>query len=205
MKPIRKSSVAGPVENWHLGPIYDIDAHIDPPKDMWKDYLPEHLKSRAPQVVHEDDADYIVFEGKKSPFMMINNQARSGKDFKMKGRITDVRPIWDTEVRLGDMDTDGMDYALMFGGGPLGTMDNELYLASYDAYNRWVMDFSSVTDRLFPVGYLTMRDVEETVEQVKNFAKMGFKAINMPAFPQNPEAWKTSSGASRSRTGRFRP
>ena len=39
-----------------------------------------------------------------------------------------------------------------------------------------------------------MRDVEETVEQVKKLAKMGFKAINLPAFPQNPEAWKTTSG-----------
>ena len=188
--------VSGKVENWHLGPIFDIDAHIDPPKDMWKDYLPDHLKSRAPQLVHEEDADYIVFEGKKSPFMMINNQAgRSGKDFKMKGRVTDVRPIWDPEVRLGDMDTDGMDHALMFGGGPLGTKDNELYIASYDAYNRWVMDFAQAApDRLFPVGYVTMRDIDETVEQVKKLVKMGFKVINMPAFPQNAEAWKTSSG-----------
>ncbi|MBV1918822.1 MAG: amidohydrolase [Sphingomonadaceae bacterium] len=188
--------VSGKVENWHLGPIFDIDAHIDPPKDMWAEYLPAHLKDRAPQIVSEADGDYVVFEGNKRPFLMINNQAgRKGKDFKMVGRVSDVRPIWDPQIRLQDMDADGMDYALMFGGGPLGTMDNELYLASYDAYNRWVMDFSkNAPDRLFPVGYVTMRDVDETVEQVKNLARMGFKAINMPAFPQNPDAWKTDSG-----------
>jgi predicted TIM-barrel fold metal-dependent hydrolase len=194
---------SGKVDNWHLGPIFDIDAHIDPPKDMWANYLPAHLKDRAPQVVHEDDGDYIIFEGKKSPFLMINNQAgRSGKDFKMKGRISDVRPIWDPEVRLADMDTDGMDQALMFGGGPLGTQDNELYIASYDAYNRWVMDFAQAApDRLFPVGYVTMRDPAETAEQVRKLAKMGFKAINMPAFPQNKDAWQTSSGVAALKDG----
>ena len=109
---------------------------------MWENYLPENLKDRAPKIIHEDDGDYVEFEGKRRPFLMINNQAgRTGQDFKMKGRISDVRAIWDPETRLADMDTDGMDQALMFGGGPLGTTDNELYLASYDAYNRWVMDF----------------------------------------------------------------
>ena len=197
------SIVSGKVENWHLGPIFDVDAHIDPPHDMWTEYLPAHLKDRAPQIIHEDDGDYIDFEGKRRPFMMINNQAgRKGKDFKMKGRLSDVRQIWDPETRLGDMDTDGMDYALMFGGGPLGTTENELYIASYEAYNRWVMDFSKAApDRLFPVGYLPMREIDETIEFVMNLAKMGFKAINMPAFPQNPDAWKTSSGVAALKDG----
>lgn len=184
------------ISNWHLGPIFDVDAHIDPPHDMWKEYLPSHLKDRAPKIIHEDDGDYIEFEGNRRPFMMINNQAgREGKNFKMKGRLSDVRKIWDPETRLADMDADGMDYALMFGGGPLGSFDNELYIASYIAYSDWVMDFAShAPDRLFPVGYVPARDVDETVEHVKRLAKKGFRAINLPAFPQNPDAWKTSSG-----------
>ena len=57
------------------------------------------------------------------------------------------------------------------------------------------MDFCSVApDRLFPVGYVPMRDIDETCQHVERLAKMGFKAINLPAFPQNPDAWKTSSG-----------
>lgn len=182
--------------NWHLGPIFDADAHIDPPHDMWKDYLPSHLKDRAPKIIHEDDGDYIEFEGNRRPFMMINNQAgREGKNFKMKGRLADQRKVWDPETRLADMDADGMDYALLFGGGPLGSFDNELYVASYEAYQNWVMDFASIApNRLFPVGYVPMRDIDETCEHVKRLAKKGFKAINLPAFPQNPDAWKTSSG-----------
>ena len=163
---------------------------------MWKEYLPNHLKDRAPRVEHADDGDYILFEGQRRPFMMINNQAgRQGKDFKMKGRISDVRAIWDPATRLADMDTDGMTAALCFGGGPLHSTDNELYIESYYAYSRWVSDWCKIApNRLYPVGYLPMRDIDETVTHVNRLAKEGFKAINLPAFPQNPDAWKTSSG-----------
>lgn len=186
----------GHVTKWHYGPIFDADAHIDPPHDMWKDYLPSHLKDRAPYIEHAEDGDYICFEGNRRPFMMINNQAgREGKNFKMKGRLADQRKVWEPATRLADMDADGMDAALLFGGGPLGSLDNELYVASYEAYQNWVLDFcSAAPDRLFPVGYVPMRDIDETVEHVRRLAKKGFRAINLPAFPQNKNAWETSSG-----------
>ena len=41
------TSAAG---DWHLGPIIDADAHIDPPYSMWRDYLAAHLKDRGPQL-----------------------------------------------------------------------------------------------------------------------------------------------------------
>ena len=37
-------------QDWPYGPIFDADAHIEPPHDMWQDYLPSHLKDRAPQI-----------------------------------------------------------------------------------------------------------------------------------------------------------
>ncbi|MET0587509.1 MAG: amidohydrolase family protein [Novosphingobium sp.] len=190
-------------EDWHLGPIFDADAHIDPPHDMLKEYLPQSQKHNSPVIEAGDDFDYIVFEGNRRPFMMINNQAgRTGKDFKMKGRLSDQRKVWDPATRLADMDTDGMDAAILFGGGPLGSFNNDLYIASYEAYSRWVMDFCSVApNRLIPIGYVPMRDIDETIEHVKRLAKMGFKAINLPAFPQNPDAWNTSSGVKALKSG----
>ncbi|HEX7871747.1 MAG TPA: amidohydrolase family protein [Sphingobium sp.] len=188
---------------WTLGRIVDADAHIDPPHDMWRDYLPAHLKDQAPYVEEGDEVDHIVFEGNRRPVRMINNQAgRQGKDFKMFGKLSEQRAVWDPRTRLADMDTDGMDAAVLFGGGPLGTTNDELYIASYEAYQNWVMDFCSADPRrLVPIGYVPMRDIDETIGQVKRLAKMGFRAINLPAFPQNASAWKTTSGVAALKDG----
>jgi predicted TIM-barrel fold metal-dependent hydrolase len=181
---------------WTLGPIIDADAHIDPPHDMWAEYLPAALRTLAPRVEEGDECDFIVFEGNRRPVKMINNQAgRAGKDFKMFGKLSEQRAVWEPATRLADMDTDGIDAAIMFGGGPLGTTNNDLYIASFEAYSRWVMDFASAApERLVPIGYVPMRDVDEAIEHVARLAKMGFKAINIPAFPQNKDAWSTTSG-----------
>jgi predicted TIM-barrel fold metal-dependent hydrolase len=188
---------------WDLGPIVDADAHIDPPHDMWQDYLPAALRDLAPRIEEGDECDWIVFEGNRRPVRMINNQAgRTGKDFKMVGKLSEQRAVWDPATRLADMDVDGIDSAILFGGGPLGTFNNDLYIASYEAYSRWVMDFCSADKRrLVPIGYVPMRDIDETIGHVKRLAAMGFKAINLPAFPQNPDAWSTTSGVAALKEG----
>jgi len=180
---------------WNYGPIIDADAHIDPPYDMWKEYLPANLRHLAPVIEEGNECDWIVFEGNRRPIHMISNQAgRAGKDFKMVGKLSDQRDTQNVHKRLKDMDADGIEAAVLFGGAPLGSLNNELYIASYEAYSRWVMDWCSADPkRLSPIGYVPMRDVDETVEHVKRLAKMGFKAINLPAFPQNPNAWSTTS------------
>ncbi|MDE2597500.1 MAG: amidohydrolase family protein [Sphingomonadales bacterium] len=188
---------------WTLGPIVDADAHIDPPHDMWRDYLPASLRDLAPVIEEGDEVDYIVFEGTRRPVRMINNQAgRSGKDFKMVGKLSEQRAVWDPHTRLADMDSDGIDAAILFGGGPLGTFNNDLYMASYEAYSRWVMDWCGVDKRrLVPIGYVPMRDIDETIGHIRRLAAMGFKAINLPAFPQNPDAWSTTSGVAALKEG----
>jgi len=165
--------------------VIDADAHCDAPYEMWKDYLPPHLRELAPQIEHGEEHDWIVFEGKKRPVMMISNQAgRAGKDFKMVGRRSEMRPVWLPQTRLADMDQDGMQAAVLFGGGPLPTFNVELYLASFDAYNRWLWDFCGADrKRLVPVAYVPMRDPEETVRMIKDVHKLGFRSVNIPAFP----------------------
>ncbi len=188
---------------WTFGPIVDADAHIDPPHDMWANYLPASQKAKAPVIEEGDECDWILFEGTRRPVRMISNQAgRAGKDFKMIGKLSEQRAVWDSHLRLADMDSDGINSAILFGGGPLGTFDNELYMASYEAYQNWVMDWCSTDKRrLVPIGYVPMRDIDETIGHIQRLAKMGFKAVNLPAFPQNPDGWSTSSGVSALKEG----
>lgn len=193
----------GEVTEWTLGDVVDADAHIDPPHDMWQEYLPAHLREKAPRIEEGEDCDWVVFEGNRRPLQMINNQAgRDGKDFKMRGKRSDMRAAWDATTRLADMDADGMSQAVLFGGGPLGTFDNELYMASYTAYQNWVWDWCGADrNRLYPVGYLPMRDIDETIGHIERLAKMGFRTINLPAFPQNADAWNTSSNVANMKAG----
>lgn len=174
--------------------VVDADAHCDPPYEMWADYLPAHLRELAPRIEHGDEHDWIVFEGKKRPVMMISNQAgRTGQEFKMVGRRSEMRPVWLPRTRLTDMDQDGIDAAVMFGGGPLPTMNVELYLASFEAYNRWLWDFCAADRRrLIPVAYVPLRDVDETLRFVREAARMGFRSVNIPAFPMAKDAISSS-------------
>ena len=175
--------------------LVDADAHLDPPYEMWKDYLPAHLAELAPYIEEGEEHDWIVFEGKKRPVIMISNQAgKDGKNFKMAGKRSDMRKVWDPAVRLSDMDTDGIDAAVLFGGGPLGTANSELYIESFQAYNRWLWDFCG-TDRkrLTGVAYLPMRDIDETLGLIRQAARLGFRSINIPAFPQSADGISTTA------------
>ena len=183
--------------------LVDADSHLDPPPEMWADYLPAALRELAPRIEHGDEHDWVVFEGRRKPVAMISNQAgRAGKDFKMFGRRSDMRKAWDPAQRLADMDTDSIDAAVLFGGGPLGTVNRELYLASFTAYNRWLWDFcSSDRRRLVPVAYLPLRDPAETLVLVHEVAKLGFRTVNIPAFPQAADGISTSAGVKNIQAG----
>jgi predicted TIM-barrel fold metal-dependent hydrolase len=122
---------------------------------------------------------------------LISAQAgRKGKDFKMEGRVSDARAGgWMPAARLEDMDQDGIDTAVLFGGGPLGTSNKELYKASFYAYNHWLADFCAHSPQRFAgVGYVPMESVDEAIVMLRDFAKRGLKAVNIPAFPMSPVA-----------------
>ena len=174
--------------------VVDADAHVNPSADMWADYLPRPLAELAPRIEHGEDCDYVVFEGKRRKLNLISAQAgRAGSDFKMHGRASDARSGgWMPAARIEDMNQDGIDAAVLFGGGPLGTSNNELFTASFDAYNRWLADFCNYAPkRLVGVGYVPMQDVDASIAMMRDFHKRGLRAVNIPAFPM---ALKSEAG-----------
>ena len=185
--------------------IVDADAHVNPSHDMWADYLPESLREHAPQVEHGEDCDYIVFEGKRRKVNLISAQAgRKGEDFKMEGRVADARAGgWMPKARIADMDEDGIDTAILFGGGPLGTSNIELFTASFTAYNNWLADFCAHDPKRFVgVGYIPMQDVDVAIALMRDCVKRGLKAINIPAFPMKKlESLKSSESQTMALTG----
>ena len=175
--------------------IVDADAHVDPPHTFWGEYLPANLKHFAPTIEEGDECDYVVFEGRKRPLIMLANQAgRSGKDFKIQGKLADLHDSVTPSRRLEVMDEDGIDAAVLYGGGPLGTLNSELYIESFRAYNRWLADFCNYDKaRLAGVAYLPLRDIDETLGLLHEAVKQGHRSINIPAFPQAADGVSTSA------------
>jgi predicted TIM-barrel fold metal-dependent hydrolase len=135
----------------------------------------------------DGEFDYVVFEGSRRKLNLMGSQAgRQFHQYKNAGRLADMRVGgWMAPQRLDDMDRDGVDLAVIYGGGPLATGDFDLYLDSFDAYNRWAADFCSHDpSRLRPVGYIPMMDVDLAIRMLKAARKAGATAVNIPAFPQ---------------------
>jgi predicted TIM-barrel fold metal-dependent hydrolase len=171
--------------------IVDADAHVSTPPDFWADYLPDRLKHMSPHVEEGDEFDYIVFQGNKRKLNLLSSAGgrATGKEMKVEGKISDIGlGGYQPATRIADMDHDGMDAAVLFGGGPLGTTDTDLYIESFRAYNRWLAEFCDYDRRrLIGIGYIPLRDVDESIAMMKECKALGFNTVNIPAFPQDRE------------------
>src|SRR5689334_10622454 len=170
--------------------LIDADAHVNPAPNFWDDYLPKAFAGRGPkwEPAGPDDAhDWLVFEDTRKPLNLQSATSGQGKHFRPTGKQELLRPgNWEPASRLADMDKDGVRTAVLYGGGPLGTADNELYLASFDAYNRWLADFCAYDrKRLAGAAYLPMQDIAHSTAMAEDAAARGLRAVNIPAFPQS--------------------
>jgi predicted TIM-barrel fold metal-dependent hydrolase len=176
-------------------PLIDADAHVNPPADFWQDYLPQKYRADAPRIESGDDIDYIVFEGNRKPLGILSAMAgHKSKNYKLTGRKSDTRAGgWEPSARLTDMDKDGIETAVLYGGGPLASKNVDLHVASYEAYDRWLADFCAASPkRLVGIAYLPMFDVEFSIKLMRQMAKAGLRGVLIPAFPQSVN---TTAGA----------
>jgi predicted TIM-barrel fold metal-dependent hydrolase len=184
--------------------IIDADVHVTPPPTFWAEYLSARFRDLAPRVEAGDDCDYIVFEGTRRAVNLMQSQAgRKFEEYKNSGKLSDMRVGgWMVGKRLEDMDQDGIDKAVCFGGGPLGTGNLDLYLESFDAFNRWQSDFCADSNgRLFSCAYLTTVDVDLTIAGMKAAKARGDVAVNLPAFPQSVSQFNKEGAVWQAMTG----
>ncbi len=184
--------------------IVDADAHVNPAPAMWAEYLAPQFRDLAPTLESDGEFDYVVFEGSRKKMIMLGaNAGRGTKDFKGYGKLSDMRlGGWMAPQRLEDMDKDGIDTAILHGGGPLGTANFDLYIESFAAYNRWVSDFSSHDkNRLKFVGYIPMLDVDLAIKMMREAHAAGATAVNIPAFPQSKAVFNKAEAQAQALTG----
>lgn len=91
----------------------------------------------------------------------------------------------DVDQRLADMDTEGIDVQVIFGGLSIGisSFDDAGFAADYaTVYNDWLLDTvcARAPERLKAVAIVPIQDVERSITEARRAAERGAVAVTIP-------------------------
>jgi len=187
--------------------VFSCDAHVAEPPDLFVKAMPDHLKQF---VIHgEVDGDIRITRIGEQVILKINTNfhshktgegdaafnAQSGAGAAPDRSCTDAsdnfvsdcavdtkrRGARDLELRLADMDRDGVDAELVFPS--LGLMlpriaDREGQRTACRIWNDWARDYTApVRDRLIPAAMIPCIDFDDALAECKRAAAKGFAAF----------------------------
>jgi len=181
--------------------VISADDHIDlrwMPRDLWSARLPPHLRERGPQVEDTDNGASWFCDGNLwGAWGFYTGAQGSGVKWALEiggeMREGELRPTT-PELRLADMDRDGVDASVMYGPtDPFVIEDPELRRAVYQVYNDWLIDFDSACpERLLGVAQLPMDDAEAARDEMARLAKKGMRLFNVLAARADPPVYDAS-------------
>jgi len=160
------------------------------PSDLWTARLPKSLLGRAPHIEERDGQAVWLCDGKVwgswAGKPLGNEQLARPKPLYNafdRGGIADQsarRPAV-AELRLADMDRDGVQTQVIFGPiFQISTEDPVLRAACYRVYNDWLMEFcAAAPDRLIGVPMLPETPEGATEELLRLAAKGGVRQVNL--------------------------
>ncbi len=182
--------------------VFDCDAHINDPLEIWDKYVepeyrglvkqsywnnPGHAILNGRQIVaggHEIPGDIVTING-----ITIGGP---GVDKRVQRRIMrtpltpeqrdylDHRGAYDPSARLKELDLMGIDQVLVI---PTMLVHHFPFIENADgaaafarAYNNWIHDWcATAPQRLFPAALIPIQNPEYAVQEVRRVAKRGFK------------------------------
>jgi uncharacterized protein len=173
--------------------LISCDDHLDLgqlPADLWTARLPASLRDRAPHIEERDGLAVWVCDGKvwgswagkqlgqeqlERPQPLYNAFDRGGIIDQSERRPAVA------ELRLADMDRDGVQTQVIFGPiFQISTDDPALRVACYRVYNDWLMEFcATAPDRLIGVPMLPETPDGATEELLRLAAKGGVRQVTL--------------------------
>jgi predicted TIM-barrel fold metal-dependent hydrolase len=181
----------------HGGPIFDSDAHVTEPPDLWVNRLPARWGDLVPHVIwHDATAREQWFAG-DACLGPVSGGASAGwrKPFpSTPPTFADVHPAaYDASARLAGMDEVGIRAAVLYPNvGGFGSeryrslREPELALACVRAYNDFMTEWCAADPaRLLPVAALPYWDVAASVAEIERVATDGHRAILFTGAPQD--------------------
>ncbi|MFQ5682507.1 MAG: amidohydrolase family protein [Candidatus Binatia bacterium] len=164
-------------------PTVDADGHIEEAHINWKERLPAKYRTIAPEQRPASNGQSRLFmEGKAWP-------KPSGQGVGVGGPYSRPHPrragMRDSKARLPDMDSEGIDVAVLFGGSLAGSIpaleDAGLATALAHARNNWVAEYCSENpSRLKGVAVLPQQDISAAVAELnRTVRELGFVGVGL--------------------------
>jgi predicted TIM-barrel fold metal-dependent hydrolase len=182
--------------------ILDSDMHVMEPADLWKRYIDNKLKARAPRGVTSSnvrDLRMVYPDGRDwARTTTRQNDSARGRNFERNQNVyrADAERGWTAEVQLEAMDIEGIDVAVLYPTRGLRAlvvedMDSEFAAAIARAYNNWLYDFCSKNpQRLIGAGMISPYDMNDAVTEAQRCCtELGFRAVFLRANPLVKHHW----------------
>jgi predicted TIM-barrel fold metal-dependent hydrolase len=180
--------------------VFDCDAHINDPDEIWTEYVAPADRELVRQSYWKD-AHQTILNGRTSviggagyDFPGYNPICLAGPQMSKKiarklqqigltaeqKKYVEHQGAYDPKARLKEMDLMGIDQVMII---PTMMVANFPFVENAEgayafarAYNNWVRDYcAAAPDRLFPAGWLPLQSVHYTCAELERLAGMGFR------------------------------
>jgi predicted TIM-barrel fold metal-dependent hydrolase len=177
---------------------FDTDQHITPPPAFYDPFIPAKYKDVSPRVVDLNDGSQAwSFDGGNilHQFGLENSGGDNPTGYSWAAHYDKLDPsFYDAKARIKAMDRDGVQATLLFAstiGAAAGTRDDELYEATFTAYNSAVIEWAAQGDakRILPAAIIPVRGLDMAMKELKRVAGLGFKhftAVMSPSKANRP-------------------
>lgn len=195
----------------------DADGHILEPPDLWETYLEPRYRDRALRLeLDEHGLEELWIGGERSlmsrggfPSTLGSMGAPDLRAIQLDPERTYVREApygsMDPAQRLELLDAEGIDAVVLY--TTVGLLweaeldDPELSQAYCRAYNRWICEFCSGSDRLVPTAHLSLSDPKAAAEELERAVGEGARGAYVAPFTHDgrplghPDNWPVFEAA----------
>ena len=168
-------------------PLYSCDDHIDLwalPPDLWTSRLSAARRDDGPRVVDRNGLPTWVVDDR---VLGVSGQPTSGANSALAraGLGTEWQRPATPDLRLADMDRDGLHSSVIYGPSVLGLpiSDPELKAECWRVWNDWAAEFnSSAPDRLAVLPVLPTHSPEAAAAELERVAAAGHRGALVYCF-----------------------
>jgi predicted TIM-barrel fold metal-dependent hydrolase len=156
------------------------DCHLIEPPNLWVERLPKSMRHRAPR--YEITESHRIWYQEGKVFVK--------EHFALEGRADGTPITEDVDLRLKELDQDGIWAEMIFGNMAsfiLGFSDPDFAIACARVYNDYLAEaYVPHGDRELPVAMVPVHDINAAVDEIERVAALGLRSIGLPMVPQSP-------------------